>query len=146
MSSVQEVLVQCLSLLRNAKVLVPAAEGSIWLLALWALLMHFRGKHCCACTGPRTTRCWSRIGLAKCFYSKSLHKHKRSSYSRWTVCQGINLALCLHPTVITVPPLPALPSASPQYHDPNHPSCLVQNRAFCLWCHIGGWIWVSGEA
>lgn len=140
MSSVQEVLVQCLSLLRNAKVLVPTAEGSIWLHALLPSLVHFTGKHCFACTGPRTTRCWSRTGIAKCFYSKRLHKYKRSSCSRWTICQGINLALCLYPTVVSVPPVPAHPSASAQYHDPNHPSCLVQNRASCLWCHIRGWI------
>lgn len=33
MSSVQEVLVRCLGLLRNAKVVVPATKGWNWLLA-----------------------------------------------------------------------------------------------------------------
>lgn len=42
MSSVQEVLVQRLGLLRNAKVVVPATKGLNWLHILWVLMMPFR--------------------------------------------------------------------------------------------------------
>lgn len=41
MSSVQEVLVQCLGLLRNAKVVAPATKGLNWLHTLLVLMVRF---------------------------------------------------------------------------------------------------------
>lgn len=42
LSSVREVLVQCLGLLRNAKVVVPATKGLNWLHTLLVLMVHFK--------------------------------------------------------------------------------------------------------